>query len=157
MDKNLLTLISNGVQEIRSKAVYHLRLQTAVACLEGIWNSEPALTGAFVRKTALRAYTEQPHPPQRPPPWYIGMTSNFRKAIGEIDCKLHDRILEALNDITESPTTIRGDNVKPVMGALLGCWRYRLTDDDQLIYFPDQSSGNITLMALASRSSIHDD
>jgi len=84
------------------------------------------------------------------------MSSNFTKAISKIDRKLQGRILEALTNTTDNPTTIRGDTVKPLTGELQGCWRYRL-GDYRLVYSPDQSSGDITLLAFASRGSIYGD
>ena len=65
-------------------------------------------------------------PPKRPPPWFIAMSSRFLKDINKIDRKLQDRILEALNEITQNPVSLRGDTVKPFSGELEGCWRYRI-------------------------------
>jgi|ERR1700686_2019810 len=156
MNENLLTLISNGLAEVRSNAVYHQDLERAVARIDDIWNPKPPRKAEPRRgEIGLRSVLCAP-PPKRPPPWYIGMSSNFSKAISKIDRKLQGRVLEALAHITESPTTIRGDTVKPLTGELQGCWRYRL-GDYRLIYSPDQSSGDITLLAFASRGSIYDD
>jgi mRNA-degrading endonuclease RelE of RelBE toxin-antitoxin system len=172
MNENLLTLISDGLAEVRSNAVYHQELERAVARIDDIWHPKPKAEESRRAEIGLRsihdeedrgldsrtgrARAEAAAPPKRPPPWYIGMSSNFSKAISKIDRKLQGRILEALAHITESPTTIRGDTVKPLTGELKGCWRYRL-GDYRLIYSPDQSSGDITLLAFASRGSIFDD
>jgi hypothetical protein len=40
------------------------------------------------------------------------MTSGFSKDINKIDRKLQGRILEALNEITQNPVSLRGDTVK---------------------------------------------
>ena|SRR5229473_2883439 len=159
MNENLFTLISDGLAEVRSNAVYHQKLERAVARLDNIWNPKSRDLSPLLFSLRPKGKAEQPSappPPKRPPPWYIGMSSNFSKAISKIDRKLQGRILEALTDITENPTTIRGDTVKPLTGELQGCWRYRL-GDYRLIYSPDQSSGDITLLAFASRGSIYDD
>ena len=167
MKENLLSLISEGLAEVLSNAVYHRKLESALSVLDDIWNPKPEVCYStappYFERGILKAPSKSvplpaapPPPPKRPPPWYIGMSSNFSKAISKIDRKLQGRILEALTDITENPTTIRGDTVKPLSGELQGCWRYRL-GDYRLIYSPDQSSGDITLLAFASRGSIYDD
>jgi mRNA-degrading endonuclease RelE of RelBE toxin-antitoxin system len=93
--------------------------------------------------------------PKRPPPWYIGFSKAFKKAVVGIDRKLQGRILEALADIESDPTTPRGDTVKPLNGDLKGCWRYRV-GDYRLIYSPDRSTGDIALLAFAARGSAFD-
>ena len=57
---------------------------------------------------------------QRPPPWYVGMSSSFTKQISQIDRKLQGRILEALADLTNNRVEVRGDTVKPLIGDLRG-------------------------------------
>ena len=156
MNGNVLTCISDGLLEIRRKAIYHLSLENTAARLECMWNPKAIVIGAFLRdafpeKIELRDYPSQPPLAKRPPPWHIGMTSHFREVISKIDPKLQPRILEALDDITADPTTIRGDVIKPLTGGLQGCWAYRL-GDDRLVYFPKQSSGDITLLAFACAS-----
>jgi CheY-like chemotaxis protein/mRNA-degrading endonuclease RelE of RelBE toxin-antitoxin system len=156
MDENLLALVSDGFREIRSKTVCHVKLRDAVAFLESLWNREPAVFGSYVREAyseeALRlAASKQPYE-KRPPPWYVGMTSGFRKAIIKVDRKLQKHIIEALDGIAENPTKLRGNTVQPLTGKLQGCWCCRL-GPAQLIYFADQSSGDITLLAFASLDS----
>ena len=84
------------------------------------------------------------------------MAKTFRDAIRSIDRKLQGRILEALNEITESPMTLTGDTIKPLKGGLSGCWRYRI-GDYRLIYSPDPTTGNITLLSFGSRGSSYYD
>jgi len=148
MENNLLTLVSDGFREIRSKAVSHLRIRDAVVFLESMWNDKAAVPGPFLRE-ALGPGASKAYFKKRPPPWFIGMTSEFRKAISKVDRKCQRRIVEALSDITENPTKLSGRTVQPLTGTLQGCWSFRL-DDAQLIYFADQSSGDITLLAFAS-------
>jgi len=159
-DDNLISFVSEGLTEVRNNAIYHQNLEGMFARLGGIWNPKPDVANlrrAFESPAAyFEPVTPKPPPPKRPPPWYIGMSSNFTNAISKIDRKLQGRILGALTDITENPTTIRGDTVKPLTGELQGCWRYRL-GDYRLVYSPDQSSGDITLLAFASRGSIYGD
>jgi CheY-like chemotaxis protein/Txe/YoeB family toxin of Txe-Axe toxin-antitoxin module len=152
MDENLLALVSDGFREVRSKAVCHVKFRDAVASLESLWNSEPVAFGSYLGEAyseeALRlAVSKQPFA-KRPPPWYVGMTSGFRKAIPKLDRKLRQRIIEALSDIAESPAKLRGNTVQPLTGKLQGCWCCRV-GPAQLIYFADQSAGDITLLALS--------
>jgi mRNA-degrading endonuclease RelE of RelBE toxin-antitoxin system len=168
-DNNLLSVISEGLAEMRNDDVYHQTLKSALARLDDIWNpllkpkpsllAMPSVVPSRAAESPADSFGyEVPKPPRpkRPPPWYIGMSSSFTKAISKIDRKLQGRILEALTDITENPTTVRGDTVKPLSGELQGCWRYRL-GDYRLVYSPDQSSGDITLLAFASRGSIYEE
>ena len=153
MDKNLLALVSDSFREVRSKAVGHLKLRDALASLESIGSPEPAALGSPLREAySLAVALALDAPPsqsvKRPPPWHIGTTSVFRKALSAIDRNLHGRILEGVKDIAESPTRLRGERVRPLTGALQGCWCYRL-GEAELIYFADYSSGDITLLAYA--------
>jgi mRNA-degrading endonuclease RelE of RelBE toxin-antitoxin system len=93
--------------------------------------------------------------PKRPPPWYVGMSKEFAKQISGIDRKLQGRILEALTNLTSNPVQTRGDTVKPLTGDFQGCWRYRI-GDYRLIYSPDKSTGDITLLAFAARGAAYD-
>lgn len=97
-----------------------------------------------------------PREVRRPPPWFLGMSREFVKAIAGLDRKLQGRILEAIADISEDPTTPRGDTKKALRADFDGCWRFRI-GDFRLIYSADQSSGNITLVAFAGRGSIYED
>jgi mRNA-degrading endonuclease RelE of RelBE toxin-antitoxin system len=63
-------------------------------------------------------------------------SEDFIKSVAKIDKKLQGRILEALAKITEAPTTIIGDTVKPLSGDLKGLWRYRI-GDYRLVYDPN--------------------
>ncbi len=153
MEKNLLALVSEGFREIRGKAVSHFRLRDTIAFLESIWNPEPAPFGSSLREAYSREVLfpgqAKPHFEKRPPPWFIGMTSEFRHAMTKVDRKLQGRIIQALGDIVENPTKLRGDTVQPLTGTLQGCWCFRL-EKAQLIYFADQEFGDITLLAFAS-------
>jgi mRNA-degrading endonuclease RelE of RelBE toxin-antitoxin system len=82
------------------------------------------------------------------------MSSDFAKAVAKIDRKLQGRILEAVLEIAVNPVEAVGDTIKPLVGELKGCWRYRIADY-RLIYSPDCETGNITLLAFASRSSAY--
>jgi mRNA-degrading endonuclease RelE of RelBE toxin-antitoxin system len=82
------------------------------------------------------------------------MSSAFSKDIVHIDRKLQGRILEALVEITENPTEVRGDTVKPLTADLKGCWRYRV-GDYRIIYSPNKSTGDITLLAFDARGSAY--
>lgn len=98
--------------------------------------------------------TRQP-PPRRPPPWYLGMSHAFSKAIVEIDSRLQGKILEALTVISADPMTPRGDTIKALQGDLKGCWRYRIRDF-RLVYKPYPETGDILLLAFESRASVYE-
>jgi len=84
------------------------------------------------------------------------MADSFKKAIRSIDRKIQGRILEALSYIADSPITTIGDTIKPLTGDLKGCWRYRI-GDFRLVYRPDPSTGDITLLSFDSRGSSYDE
>lgn len=75
--------------------------------------------------------------------------------IEKVDMKIRGRILEAVSEISDSPLEPHGDTVKPLSGELEGCWRYRV-GDYRLVYSPNPNTGDITLLAFASRGSIYD-
>jgi len=93
---------------------------------------------------------------RRPLSWYIGMTTEFLKSISDIDRKLQGRILQAIATIVKNPFQQKGDTIKPLIGALKGCWRIRI-GEYRLIYKPDGSTGYITLLAFDARGSVYED
>jgi mRNA interferase RelE/StbE len=165
-NNTLAMQISAGRSEAISGHVLFRPFSLVTAELEELWNPEP-LSGWDRSDILSRASAASPgeypdsddHPPprtKRPPPWYMGMSSSFSKDIRKIDRKLQGRILEALNEITQNPVSVRGDTIKPLLGELEGCWRYRI-GDYRLIYSPDRSTGDITLLAFESRGSAYSD
>jgi mRNA-degrading endonuclease RelE of RelBE toxin-antitoxin system len=172
MDIDSVKSVTAGLEEARKGLVKYDFAACLASELEDIWN--PRLLMPLIREEGLR-YTEAAAPrtapgrdddmlgpkrasplPKRPPPWFIGMSSAFSKDISKIDRKLQGRILEALLDITNNPIELRGDTVKPLAGDLKGCWRYRVADH-RIIYSPDKTTGDITLLAFASRGSAYAD
>jgi len=89
------------------------------------------------------------------PDLYIGMTTQFRKDIQNVDRKLQGRILQAISRILEKPTTAHGDTVKPLSASMKGFWRYRL-GDFRLIYFPELKEARVTLVSFMSRGEAYD-
>jgi alkanesulfonate monooxygenase SsuD/methylene tetrahydromethanopterin reductase-like flavin-dependent oxidoreductase (luciferase family) len=88
MNENLLSLISEGLTEVRNNGVYHQKLERAIATLDDVWNpvvfsisTAPEWSADEWRAPELPP--PKPPPPRRPPPWYIGMSSNFTKAISK--------------------------------------------------------------------------
>ena len=87
--------------------------------------------------------------------WAFAMTSDFRQAIMKEDKKLKGSVMNAIvKEICESPTTQRGDTVKPLKGRLAGHWRYRLADY-RLIYLPDEATQTVVLIDIGARGSIY--
>ncbi len=89
------------------------------------------------------------------PEWYVGMTSDFTKAVSKIDRKLQGRILDAIAQITSAPVTPVGNTVKPLADDMKGMWRYRI-GDYRLIYRPDETSKHILLLTFAARGGAYD-
>jgi mRNA-degrading endonuclease RelE of RelBE toxin-antitoxin system len=170
INEALLSQVSVGLAEVQVGGVHHWTLGSALEDLRKIWNpSSPSkkceaardlnAPNPFYLAESLGAadpsYEAKPRP-KRPPPWYLGWSSSFGKAVDKIDRKMQGRILQVLSDIVENPLVVRGDAVKPLTGKLKGCWRYRI-GDFRLVYAPDQSTGNITLLAFGARGSVFDD
>ena len=168
----LLQQIASGIGECESGAICHETVRQFRKTLRGCWNPTWRIRGRNVPQsgapTVLFSFDEclddesrdrarsARAPRKRPPPWYIGMSSSFSKDITHIDRKLQGRILEALVDLAAAPITVRGDTVKPLSRELAGKWRYRI-GDYRVIYLPDQSTGDVTLLAFDSRGSIYED
>lgn len=93
--------------------------------------------------------------PARRAGWLIAMSREFMKAIQSIDRKLQGRILEALAEISENPTVMKGDTIKPLTRELSGLWRYRL-GDYRLIYQPLPGRNEILLVNFAARGSVYE-
>ena len=89
------------------------------------------------------------------PVWSLGVTKNFKKDIDGIDKNMRARIFAAILELSENPTQLRGDTVKPLAKELEGCWRYRI-GDFRLVYRPNNAARNIALIAFAARGSIYD-
>jgi len=83
--------------------------------------------------------------------WRIGLSTVFRKAIGNLDKKLQGRILEAIASICDDPLTVQGDTKKPLEGNRKGLWRYRI-GEYRLIYRPEADSSIVVLVDFIARS-----
>jgi mRNA-degrading endonuclease RelE of RelBE toxin-antitoxin system len=165
MDIDFLKSVTTGFEEARKGLVDYTLAAYLASELDDIWNPQPVLKeegiaysiSAAPGHVDARLASKRPSPlPKRPPPWFVGMSSSFSKDITKIDPTIQGRILEALVKITESPTEVRGDTVKPLVGDLKGCWRYRIAGF-RIIYSPDRATGNITLLAFESRGSAYAD
>jgi mRNA-degrading endonuclease RelE of RelBE toxin-antitoxin system len=163
MDIDSVRSVTAGLEEARKGRVDYTFAAFLASELKDIWNAQPPIReeGIVYKKRALsRRYDDMlgPKPagplPKRPPPWFVGMSSAFSKDIVNIDRTLQGRILEALVEITENPTEVRGDTVKPLTGHLRGCWRYRV-GGYRIIYSPNKTTGDITLLAFDSRGSAY--
>lgn len=87
--------------------------------------------------------------------WLVGLTNEFEKSISNKDKKFMGRVLEAIQHISNSPITPRGDTVKPLSGQYKGLWRYRL-GDYRLIYEPNLEKELVLILTVASRGGIYD-
>ena len=90
-----------------------------------------------------------------PLPWSIAFTPTFRKAIATADRKLQGRVLSALTELSETPTTVHGDTRKPLSGELKGLWRYRF-GDYRLVYEPREANRIVVLVDFGSRGTVYE-
>jgi mRNA interferase RelE/StbE len=91
---------------------------------------------------------------QRQKDWGFKITTQFMSSIKKHDKKIQGRILEAITQITLSPTTSQGDTIKPLTADKKGYWRYRI-GDYRLIYKPVEKLQEILLISFSSRSSVY--
>ena len=80
------------------------------------------------------------------PLWAVGFTPEFEKSTKNVDKKLKGRIFDAIQSLTNNPTDLKGDTIKPLTDRYAGLWRYRI-GDYRLIYRPDNIIRRITLRA----------
>jgi mRNA-degrading endonuclease RelE of RelBE toxin-antitoxin system len=164
MDIDSVKFVTVGLEEARKGLVDYALPACLASELEDIWNPQPLIREEGIRYSIatapgadVRLALKRPSPlPKRPPPWFVGMSSSFSKDVAKIDRTLQGRILEALLDIANNPMELRGDTVKPLAGDLKGCWRYRVASH-RIIYSPDKTTGDITLLAFSPRSSAYKD
>lgn len=93
-------------------------------------------------------------PPRYSREWCVGLTDAFKKQLRRIDRKLQKRVEEAIAAIVRSPLQPRGKTVQPLTGQYKGLWRYRV-GDYRLIYEPNSTQQEITLLAFDDRGSIY--
>jgi mRNA-degrading endonuclease RelE of RelBE toxin-antitoxin system len=86
--------------------------------------------------------------------WSFGLSDVFNKHVQKLDAKLRGRILTCIINITQDPMTPKGNTVKPLDGDKKGLWRYR-EGDYRIIYFPDKSKNQVTIMDVDSRGEIY--
>ena len=87
--------------------------------------------------------------------WSIAFTAAFRKSVAAVDKKLQGRVLEALAELSQTPTTILGDTKKPLTGELQGLWRYRV-GEYRLVYEPVAEVQQVVLLEFSARGSVYD-
>lgn len=153
--------IDSPESQSASEIVVHLPINLIEGKLINLWIKHSAGEREYpfqkripvVKKAAAkRAGSAAATRGKRPPPWFLGLSPQFSKAIESADSKLQGRILIAISKIAKAPTTPLGDTVKPLSA---GKWRFRIADY-RLVYAPDRETGNITLLDFASRGSIYE-
>ena len=86
--------------------------------------------------------------------WRFTAASKFIKEVKErID--LFDRMIRAVEEIRQHPTSPRGDTVKPLTGDLKGMWRYRI-GDFRLVYKPDNKRRVVHLLSINHREVVYE-
>jgi mRNA-degrading endonuclease RelE of RelBE toxin-antitoxin system len=86
--------------------------------------------------------------------WEMIFTPTFKKAVRNLDRNLQGRVLSAILDVLEHPTTLRGDTVKPLTSELAGMWRYRV-GDYRLIYLPKPPIRKVLFVDIGARGSVY--
>jgi mRNA-degrading endonuclease RelE of RelBE toxin-antitoxin system len=87
--------------------------------------------------------------------WVAVFTSPFKKAIQKQDKKLQGRVLDAIIEILEAPTDVRGDTVKPLSKNLAPKWRYRI-GDFRLVYVPLVDSSKVIFVDFDARGGVYE-
>lgn len=86
--------------------------------------------------------------------WFIQFDAGFRKVLNSLDKNLRARLLDAIADLSEQPTELRGDTKKPLSNERKGAWRYRI-GDYRLIYLPEDPPGVVHLLSFDARGSVY--
>jgi mRNA-degrading endonuclease RelE of RelBE toxin-antitoxin system len=109
---------------------------------------DEVITQAYINESRIEFRTSEP------PSWVFGFTPEFEKSTKNVDNKLKGRILDAIQSLTNNPTDLKGDTVKPLVDKYAGLWRYRI-GDYRLIYRPDNMTRRITLLTFLPRGSAY--
>ena len=142
-----LASIQAGLKEFEVGQIEFGHLAMASGKLKELWQFDVSSGPLTIREKAARYLPSELD-------WYLGMSDEFTKAIRGIDRKLQGRILEAISYISRSPTSPKGNTVKPLTADLKGLWRYRI-GDYRLVYYPDNEGKRVVLVAFASRSGVY--
>ena len=137
--------IRASLEEMIGGQVEFAQPQARIDTLEALWSSGSS--------EPLVLHERPAHYPTTTSGWTLGLSADFVKSVQNVDRKLQGRILQAITQISTEPTTPKGDTVKPLTSSFRGLWRYRI-GDFRLVYHPDSTTGQVTLLAFAGRSSI---
>lgn len=138
-----MSSIDLSFAELESGSIERYTSDDFEAYLKAIWD----LGELRVLKEAHAAYAPKFN-------WGFGLSDAFNKHVQKLDAKLRGRILSCIIDITKDPMTPKGDTIKPLEGDKKGLWRYR-EGDYRIIYLPDKSKHQVTLMDVDSRGEIY--
>jgi mRNA-degrading endonuclease RelE of RelBE toxin-antitoxin system len=122
--------------------------------LRELWEPEPEEPASYSYSQdfgAPRSSLVEPEPLE----WSIAFTPAFKKAIAAVDKKLQGRVLAALSELSEKPTTPHGDTRKALSGDLRGLWRHRC-GDYRLVYKPQEQTRVVVLVDFAARGSVYE-
>lgn len=87
--------------------------------------------------------------------WSVAFTPTFRKSVAGVDKKLQGRVLVAIAELSETPNTVHGDTMRPLVGEFKGLWRYRV-GDYRLVYEPRQENRLVILLEFAARGGAYE-
>jgi mRNA-degrading endonuclease RelE of RelBE toxin-antitoxin system len=126
--------------------------------LTRLWNSGVDPLAPVIERSYPEAFNRPLKEKEHNQPdllWKFAMSREFVKAIQTIDRNLQGRILVALAKISQAPTTLMGDTVKPLDRDLKGVWRYRVAGY-RLLYRPVPETKLVLLLDFASRDAVYD-
>ncbi len=154
-----MTLLEDSIAEAARGNVEAFRFRSEyTAVLDQLWPDEPPVvvkysqsffSDGLVGDRSLQLEIEAPTQ------WSIAFTPSFKKSVSGADRSTQGRVLTALYELSESPTTPHGDTVKPLSGKLKGLWRYRV-GDFRLVYEPRQAARTVVVLGFAPRGSVYE-
>ncbi len=144
---NALAQADRGEFEVYSSEVEYR------AALREIWEPPPEYDAviSFSLENEVRFSRSRPVPLG----WAVAFTATFRRSVEDMDKKMQGRILSAISELSEAPTAVRGDTLKPLTGERKGLWRYRL-GDFRLVYEPRESDHLVVLLDFGARGGVYE-
>ena len=86
--------------------------------------------------------------------WRFKATSEFIRNVRQ-RLDLFERVLQAIEEIRQHPTSPRGNTIKRLTRDLKGMWRYRI-GDFRLVYEPDDDRRVVCLLSISHRKDVYE-
>ena len=128
----------------------------ALIVFEDLLEAEPEMVVLREERPTVHSVVREDLVARRPTrqEWLVGLTDQFRKCIKGIDRKLQGRKLDAIAEVSNDPTTPRGNSVSKMKHRNQNLWRYRL-GNFRMVYEVDESVHQVTLLTMQSRGSVY--